>query len=144
MRILFVSFALLVFCGYNAYSQNTFDFSAYHKYEEKYAKYSAYTDKNFPQNETDIAAYKYAMEEYAKLHPPLPKKKITGNTENDEIYYLVSVDNWYAAYPFFPKFIPYHKFQKNRSLQDDEQSYEDAVKVWMGKNENIVNELKNK
>ncbi len=149
MRTLIISFILLMILGLNSFSQNTSDISDYIKYEDKYSKYFEYSDKYFPQidlstaSEKDILLYKNEMEAYAKSHPSVPKKKITGDNEMDNKTYQAEIDAWYSSNSSFPRFIPYHFYHKNLTMQDDIQSYENAVKIWMEKNEKMINEIKN-
>ena len=112
--------------------------------EAKYSKFIEYSDSSFlvisasEKSIAEIGNYKRAMEEYAKLHPPVPKYPLTGNAIEDEANYKILVDNWYDNNPNFPRFIQYHLFHKNLTIENDKIFYEKAVKVWFDHNQQIT------
>ena len=115
--------------------------------EAKYSKFIEYTDSLFlvisasEKSIAEIENYKRAMEEYAKLHPPVPKYPLTGNAIEDEANYKILVDNWYDNNPNFPRFIQYHLFHKNLTIENDKIFYEKAVKVWLDHNPQVAGEI---
>ncbi|OFY87616.1 MAG: hypothetical protein A3F72_13550 [Bacteroidetes bacterium RIFCSPLOWO2_12_FULL_35_15] len=129
-KILLILLLFLTANSFLAQSINSHDIIAGE--ESKNSKYFSYTDPAFPifdffANKGD---YKRALEAYAKNHPPIPKPHITGNKKDDAANYKIILDNWFKNNPYFPRFIEYHLFQKNLTLEDDIEYYEKAVKVW--------------
>ncbi|MFH2143671.1 MAG: hypothetical protein ABIJ97_14700 [Bacteroidota bacterium] len=119
------------------------------KQESEYSQFIKYSDPSFPvlnekeKSESEIGNYKRSLEEYAKLHPPVPEYSNTGNLIEDEANYKIILDNWYANNPYFPRFIQYHLFHKNLTIENDNMFYKEAVKVWFDHNPQIAIE-KNK
>ena len=107
--------------------------------EASYANLLEYTDPGFPATtkssdpSSDIE-YINKLEEYAKLHPPCPILRHTGNEEQDKLQWANGISKWKQMNSFFPRYIPYHLFNKLLSQNDDLLFYEAAIKVWLNKN----------
>ena len=123
-------------------NENTF------KIEAPYIEFSEFTDPAFPvfiktDNPNLDKEYLNKLEEYAKLHPPCPMIRNTGNDEIDKAQFQDGLNKWIQKYTFFPKYIPYHLFNRLLSADDDIVIYQNAVNAWISKNSDKYQEINN-
>lgn len=142
-NILLVLVLILVFISKITIGQEFIKPEKVKEIESKYTKYFEYTDPYFPEfieSESEggsLSSYKRTLEEYAKIHRPVPEQPITGTPADNEADYKILLDNWYSANPHFPRLIQYHLFHKNMTIENDILFYEKAIKVWLGRNPKI-------
>ncbi|MFH0895561.1 MAG: hypothetical protein V2A54_14075, partial [Bacteroidota bacterium] len=105
-----------------------------------------YTDPSFPvytgtENPYEDISFNNKLEEFAKLHPPCPMRRRTGDYDYDKSQFETATNNWFAYQPFFPRFIEYHRFNFLLNPNDDIEIYNNAVEVWKAKNPDKVAEV---
>lgn len=139
---------LLSLCAFSQENFKTLNENSF-KIEAPYIEFSEFTDPAFPvfiktENPNLDKEYLNKMEEYAKLHPPCPMIRHTGNDEIDKAQLQDGLNKWIQKYTFFPKYIPYHLFNRLLSPDDDIEIYQNAVNAWISKNADKYEEMNSK
>jgi hypothetical protein len=105
-------------------AQYSESFEKAQKFEAKYAMFGDFADPSFPvttgNDEKSLQKYYIELEKYAKEHPPLKQQD------------------------FFPRFIPYSRYDQRLSESFDLQLYEDQVNQWLEKNPEKAELIDNK
>ena len=98
---------LLIFCFglyFQVFSQGEKKIEL-NQIEKDAITYKDYLDPTFPDITKAPSIQNPPLEEYAKLHPPVPKSPLTGDIVADQANYIIIQDNWFAANPYFPQLI---------------------------------------
>lgn len=93
-----------------------------------------YADPYFPTEAVVPGVKNDKMEEYAKLHPPIPLLRNTGNAAYDKAQCEQEQTEWLALNPYYPQFVPYHLYNRMLTPEDDVNFYEAAKAAWIKKN----------
>lgn len=102
-----------------------------------------FTDPNFPNENMELEIKNNKMEEYAKLHPPIPLLHNTGNQAQDNIQCSQAKAIWLKNNPYYPQFIPYHLYNRLLTPEDDIKLYEAAKVAWSAFNSEKFLEIQN-
>ena len=128
---------LLIFCFglfFNlAFSQNH-ENGNLNQYQKDAITFKNYLDPTFPDPLMHKDIQDPAIADYAKQHPPIPLKVISGNHDQDQIEWESKVNDWCARNPYFPQFLEYHKFNYLLKAEDDVIFYNTAKKEWIKRN----------
>lgn len=75
------------------------------------------------------------MEAYVKTHPAFPVLIVENPTTEQMDEYMMSVESWVAEYgAYYPRFIPYSKYNKQLSPEHDIFIYQSAKAEWEKRN----------
>lgn len=102
-----------------------------------------YLDPYFPTEPAGPGVRNDRMEEYAKLHQPIPLQQNTGNPEYDKAKCEQDQALWLQMNPYYPQFIPYHLYNYRLTPEDDIRFYETAVAAWKKANPVKAEEINN-
>jgi hypothetical protein len=102
-----------------------------------------YADPNFPTEKIVLDVKNNKMEEYAKIHPPIPILHNTGNPAIDKTACNQVQSEWLQNNPYYPQFIPYHLYNRLLTQDDDIQVYEAAKAAWIKTNPEKFLEITN-
>lgn len=76
------------------------------------------------------------LEEYIKNHPAFPVLAIKNPTADQMQMYMMMLEKWMAEYgSYYPYFIPYSKYNKSLSPDQDIQIYAAAKAEWTKRNQ---------
>lgn len=134
----------IIWVSTSLFSQEKKFYEVAQKQEAVYVNLMELTDPDFPESiksgdpYTD-KDYLNKLEEYAKLHPPCPIIRHTGNDELDKIQLQEGLNKWLQYNSYFPRYIPYHLFNRLLTPDDDLVYYQAGVNAWLDKNADKVN-----
>jgi len=75
------------------------------------------------------------MEAYAKTHPAFPVLIVENPTTEQMDEYMMAVERWIAEYgAYYPRFVPYSKYNKQLSPEHDIFIYQVAKAEWEKRN----------
>lgn len=102
-----------------------------------------YTDPYFPTDSLVPGVKNDRMEEYAKLHQPIPLPQNTGNLEADRARCDEQQALWLQQNPYYPQFVPYHWYNHRLTPEDDVILYQAALAAWKKANPTKAEEINN-
>ena len=100
-----------------------------------------YTDPYYPSERFVAGVKNDRMEEYAKLHPPIPRTPNAEMTDADQSRLEQAQSEWLAQNPYYPQFVPYHLYNYLLTPEDDVAIYEAALAVWSKANPDKAAEI---
>lgn len=142
MKRLLLLFLMMLICANFLFGQ---DIKKYDQYCARETNTVAlkYADPYYPADFFEPGANKFKMEEYAKLHPPIPLKPNTGNAAYDNAKSEQDQAEWLQMNPYYPQFVPYHLYNRLLTPEDDVAFYEAAKAAWVKANPEKANEIEN-
>lgn len=135
-RILLFAVGALLFAGMT-YGQSEKRYNDY-LVKETNPVVLKYTDPYFPTEAVVPGVQNRAMEEYAKLHPPIAIPNNPGESVNE-----AAQTEWLQRNPYYPQFVPYHLYNMLLTPDDDIALYEAAKAAWVKANPDKFREIKN-
>lgn len=100
-----------------------------------------YADPWYPLEITSKGLKNDRMEEYAKIHPPIPRITNADATTADQSRLEQAQAEWLSQNPYYPQFVPYHLYNYLLTPEDDVAIYEAALAAWSKANPDKAAEI---